>query len=157
MVTKLNSWQKIKISSPQILLVMGLSALGVLTGVTPQYDSLNHQLTRDNQVLAQNISNDELQRYARAAVEIERLRQTTFAKVEGIVGKGQSNQLACHQQESISQLPTNARTMVTDYCQTSEGIVRKNGLSIHQFNQITQQVRESDELKNRLKEITRQL
>ncbi len=157
MFIKLNSWNKIKLSTGQILLIVGLGTLGVATGVTPEYDTISNTIRVNNQAFAQSISDADLIRYAQAAIEIERLRQPTFANLENMVGKDRSSDISCNQENTMNKLPSNARSLVMDYCRTSEGIVKEHGFSINQFNQITQQVRQSSDLRNRLRDITRQL
>ncbi|MGY6529241.1 MAG: DUF4168 domain-containing protein [Cyanobacterium sp.] len=157
MISKINSLSKVKLSTSKIILVLGLSTFGILAGLTPEYNTQSNNIKISNQAFAQNFSDAELTRYAQAAVEIERLRRSTFTNIENIVGQQRSSQLACNQKDSINDLPGNARTLMNDFCQNSEVIVRRNGLSMNQFNQITQQVRQSEELRNRLREITRQL
>ncbi|MBE9222736.1 DUF4168 domain-containing protein [Cyanobacterium stanieri LEGE 03274] len=157
MINQVNHLSTIKLSSTKIILTLGLSTLGIVTGLTPEYNFQSNAITINNQAFAQNFSDAELTRYAQAAVEIERLRRSTFANIEAIVGEERSSQLACHQQNSINELPSNARSLMNDFCQNSEAIVRRNGLSMNQFNQITQQVRQNDALRSRLRDITRQL
>ncbi|WP_069791986.1 DUF4168 domain-containing protein [Cyanobacterium sp. IPPAS B-1200] len=157
MISKANSLSKIKLSTSKIVLMVGLSTFGILAGLTPEYNTQSNTIKISNQALAQNFSDAELSRYAQAAVDIERLRRSTFANIESIVGQQRSSQLACHQKDTINDLPSNARTLMNDFCQNSEVIVRRNGLSMNQFNQITQQVRQDDELRSRLRDITRQL
>jgi hypothetical protein len=157
MVSKLNYWNKMKLSTGQILLVMGLATFGVVTGIIPEYDGQHQTIKIENKAFAQTPSDADLRRYAQAAIEIERLRQATFTSLENMISQEQTSQLACHQPDSINQLPSNARTLVMDYCRSSEGIVKKYGLSNSQFNQITNQVRQNSDLRNRLRNITRSL
>lgn len=157
MINTIKNLSTIKLSTSHIILMLGLSSLGILTGLTPEYNTQSNSFTISNQVLAQSFSDAELTRYAQAAVEIERLRRSTFASIENIIGQERSSQLACHQKDSINSLPSNARTLMNDFCQNSEVIVRRNQLTMSEFNQITQQVRQDNELRSRLRDITRQL
>lgn len=157
MLNTMKGLSTIKLSTSQIILMLGLSSLGILTGITPEYHTQSNNFKISNQVFAQSFSDADLTRYAQAAIEIERLRRSTFANIENIVGQERSSQLACHQRDAINDLPSNARTMMNDFCQNSEVIVRRNGLTMNQFNQITQQVRQDNELRSRLRDITRQL
>jgi len=115
-------------------LLTSLSAIGF--GLAPQINWQLKSLVWVNQVLAQ--SDTELRNYAQAAQEIENLRQSTFNQIEAKVGKDKANRLACNQASSLNQLPDDARSLAQNYCNQSEAIVQKYGLTINQFNQITQ-------------------
>lgn len=124
------------------ILVFSLSCVSaIIFGIIPEINWQSKTINFENQVLAQ--SDAELQKYAQAAKEIENLRKSTFSQIEAKVGKDKANQLACNQANSINQLPEDARSLAQNYCTQSEAIVQKHGLSISQFNQITQQ-RKSD-------------
>ncbi len=119
-------------------LIFSLSCFtAIIFGIVPDIDWQSKTVNFDNQVLAQ--SDDELKKYAQAAKEIENLRQSTFSQIEAKVGKNRANQLACNQANSINQLPDDARGLAENYCNKSEEIVKKHGLTINRFNQITQQ------------------
>lgn len=144
-------------TSYQILILLSLSTSAVATGIMPEFNWQSKTISISNQAMAQNVSDDDLKKYAQAAMEIENLRKTTLSNIETIVGKSTLNQLNCHQEENFNQLPNNARTMAINYCNTSENIVKKYGLTNTQFNQITQQVRQNPALKQKLQAIVGQM
>lgn len=135
----------------QLCFLLGLSSAIIAFDILPRYEQGN--LTINHEVLAQTPSDEDLQKYAKAAIAIEDLRKNTYRNIRGMVDKSKSPQLACHQRESFNQLPSNARNMATGYCQKSEEIVRNNGLTINQFNQITQQLKQNPALYQRLQQI----
>ncbi len=140
-----------------ILILITLTTTAIALGGTPEINWQNKTVNINNQAVAQDPSDDDLRKYAQAAVEIENLRKTTFTNIENIVGKSKPNQLNCNRQESLNQLPDNARSIAVSYCKQSEAIVKKYGLSINQFNQITQQVRQNPEIKRKLQSIVGQM
>jgi dephospho-CoA kinase len=139
------------------LIISILTATGVITGIVPQLSFETGELNFSRVVYAQNVTDDQLKQYAQALVEIEKLRQPTFANLEGIVGKEKASQISCNQENTISQLPDNARSIASSYCNQSEAIVKKYGLTNGQFNQITKSVNQNPSLKQKLESIIRQL
>ncbi len=138
----------------QLLIALGLSLSAVSTGVVPEYRQ--GSVTIQSQAMAQNVSDEDLKKYAQAAIAIENLRKTTYSNIEGVTGKS-SGQMSCNQRQSFSQLPENARKMAIEYCDQSEVIVQNNGLTVNRFNQITQQVKQDPSLKQRLQSILGQM
>lgn len=141
----------------QILLLFSLSSSAIALGMIPEINWQSKTINIGNEAMAQNVSDEDLRKYAQAAVEIEGLRKSTLNSIESIVGKSTPNQLNCHQEENFNQLPNNARNMAVSYCEKSETIVKKYGLTNTQFNQITQQVRQNPALKQKLQAIVGQM
>lgn len=134
-----------------------LSAIAIVSGVVPELSLQTGELSFSNRVLAQNVTDDELKKYGQAFLEIEKLRQTTLTNIENIVGKEKTAQMACNQDNTINQLPENARNIANNYCTQSEAIVKKYGLSITQFNQITKTIQQNPSLKQQLVEMIKQM
>lgn len=131
-----------KIAS-QMCLFFGLSFGLVLVDALPRYEQ--GKLTINHPVLAQD--NDlKLQQYVNSLRRIEPLRQKTYRNIQQIVGNSQSPSLACHQRENFRQLPDEARNLATNYCEESEKIVKENGLTINEFNQITRELKQNTQM-----------
>ncbi|WP_017294710.1 DUF4168 domain-containing protein [Geminocystis herdmanii] len=139
----------------QILILLGLSTGAIVFGVIPEINS--QTITFNNHVVAQSVSDGDLKKYAQAAIEIENLRVTTLSNIESIVGKSKPSQLNCYQENTFNQLPSNARNIAENYCQQSEAIVKKHGLTNTQFNQIHQQVRNNPTLKQKVQTMIGQM
>ncbi len=131
-----------------ILIVILTSLSAIAFGIIPEINWQTKTIRIESQVLAQ--SDGDLQKYAQAAQEIETLRRSTFSQIEAKVGKQKANQLACNQASSLNQLPDDARSLAQNYCNQSEAIVKKHGLTINQFNQITQQRQQNPELNRKI-------
>jgi len=138
----------------QLLIALGLSLSAVSLGIVPEYRQ--GSVTIQSQAMAQSVSDEDLRKYAQAAIAIENLRKNTYSNIEGVIGKS-SGQMSCNQRQSFSQLPENARRMANEYCDQSEVIVENNGLTVNRFNQITQQVKQNPSLKQRLQSILGQM
>ena len=134
----------------QICFLLGLSGALVAIDVLPRYEQGN--LTLNNEVLAQTPSDSDLRKYANALIKIESLRLNTYSNIRNTVKKSIPD-LACNQPNSFNQLPNNARSMAVNYCEQSENIVKQSGLTIVQFNQITQQVKQNPALYQKLEQI----
>ena len=137
----------------QLGLVLGVGMIMVAVDLLPRYEQ--GQITIENQVLAQTPSDADLQKYAKAAMAIETLRQNTYRDIQNTVGQSKAPQLSCHQRQNFSQLPSQARSMANDYCNQSETIVQQSGLSITRFNQITQQLKRNPELYKKVQNMMR--
>lgn len=138
-----------------ILILLGLSTGAIVLGVVPEINT--QTITFNNHVSAQNVSDADLKKYAQVAIEIETLRVTTLTNIESIVGKSKPSQLNCYQENTFNQLPNNARTIAESYCEQSEAIVKKHGLTNTQFNQIHQQVRNNPALKQKVQAMIGQM
>lgn len=144
-------------TSYHLLILLSLSTSAIAFGITPEINWQSKTVNASNQAVAQGVSDEDLKKYAQAAIEIESLRKTTLSNIENIVGKSKPNQLNCNQEENFNQLPDNARNMALSYCSQSENIVRKHGLNNTQFNQIHQQVRQNPAIRQKLQAIIGQM
>lgn len=142
-------------TASHILILLGLSSISIVSGLTPEIKG--QTITFNHQAVAQSVSDADLRKYAQAAMEIETLRVSTLANIQSIVGNSKPSQLNCHQEDSFNQLPNNARSIATNYCEQSEAIVRKHGLTNTQFNQIHQQVRQNATLKQKVQSMIGQM
>jgi hypothetical protein len=140
-----------------LLILLSLSTSAIAIGIIPEINWQSKTISINAHAIAQDVSDEDLRKYAQAAIEIEGLRKTTLSNIENIVGKSKPNQLNCNQEENFNQLPDNARNMALSYCNQSENIVKKHGLSNTQFNQIHQQVRQNPALRQKLQAIIGQM
>lgn len=132
----------------KIVLISILTTTAIVSGVVPEISWQTAQVNFSNKVLAQ--SDEELQRYARALSEIEKLRQTTWSQIESMVGSDKASQVACNQPSSISSLDNDARNLANDYCKKSEAIVKKHGFTNAKFNEITKSVQTNPTLQKKV-------
>ncbi len=142
-----------------ISLVLIFTTFGVVLDFIPKIAWQTGGLNFNTVAFAQNnISESDLQKYAQTLVEIEQIRQPALTNIVNIIGKeAQTTPLACNQPENLSKLPDKARDIAKNYCTESEAIVKKNGLSISQFNQITRNIQDNPSLQQKIQEIIRQM
>ncbi|GET37554.1 DUF4168 domain-containing protein [Microseira wollei] len=126
----------------QSLIVGVLSTWGLLSGVTVELSLGSPSFAFRSSALAQ--SDDEINRYAQAAREIESSRQSAYNEIKGIIG-GEVPSFACDQRPgSLEALPPRARDIAARYCDEAENIVKKNNFTNESFNAITR-MRQSDQ------------
>ncbi|MFP4133119.1 MAG: DUF4168 domain-containing protein [Halothece sp.] len=99
-----------------------------------------------------NYDEETINSYASAVLEIEPIRKEVQRKIEAELEGEARPEMACNRSESYQDLPEEARSLIINYCNRSEEIVKEEGLSISEFNQITQQIQNNPELKERVQE-----
>jgi len=107
-------------------------------------------------VTAQTISDEQVTIYAQAVMDIESHRQQAYSEIQKIMGDDPP-EIFCDQPDSYNSLPEDAQKVAIAYCQNSESIVKNTGMTVPEFNQITQRVREDQELEKRVQEAIIQL
>ncbi|MGK7926817.1 MAG: DUF4168 domain-containing protein [Spirulina sp.] len=139
------------------LAIAGLAIAGVGLGVVPN-------LTRPAPHLfatvarAQNVTDEEIQSYASAVLNMEPIRQEAYNDIKKLVTPDDPPNIICNAGATFSGLPGNARQIAVNYCNTSRQIVQDSGLSIERFNQITSQIQGGDvDLERRIQSAMRQL
>lgn len=121
--------------------------------LTPRRNTSKGETLR-RQNLAQGseeFSDTELRNYALALMQIEPIRQSTLTQVIRANGGGTLPNLVCNQPSTMDGLNSEAKSLFIRYCNQSESIAASKGLNIEKFNQITQSVRSSSQLQNRVR------
>ncbi|NJL02701.1 MAG: DUF4168 domain-containing protein [Spirulinaceae cyanobacterium SM2_1_0] len=155
MLTLLPSRNHIQSLTWRSLSITALTALSIILGGVPD---LGRAPTAhfDTAAQAQGVSDEEIRRYAQALLEMEPQRVRAYNRLQDIVGNELPN-IVCNQTASFSGLPGNARQIASSYCNQSRRIVRDRGFTVTRFNQITQQLRSDEQLRQRVQAAMRQL
>lgn len=103
-------------------------------------------------VNSQTVSDEQIISYAQAVMQIESNRQQAYAEIQQIMGENPPD-IVCNQPSSYNNLPEDAAKVALTYCQNSESIVKDTGMTVEQFNQITQQVRQDQELERKIQNV----
>lgn len=119
----------------QFGLIATASAVGVLMGWVPSYHAPTASLSLSSSAQAQSVSSDEIQRYARAVLSIEPLRQSTYNTIKNRVGYVPA--IRCDVPSSLQELDSGIRQNAIEFCNSAIQIADRNQLSITRFNQIT--------------------
>jgi hypothetical protein len=111
-------------------MVGALSTVSLLSGLTLQVAQNPAALVSAATAYAQ--SGDPVSQYARAAYEIERMRQKRYSEAKQVLG-GDVPADVCRQQN----IPPAVRGICDEFLKESASIIKQNGLTIAQFNDIT--------------------
>ena len=132
------------------LLIGAIGALGVIAGKPELLNFNNFNLS--TVAYAQEFSEAEVNNYARAVLEAEPVRQTALTDLKQSMGSEELPRIACDREDSISNLPDNARSIAKGYCSQYESIVKKYFSSFEEFNQITKTVQNNPNLRQRIQD-----
>jgi hypothetical protein len=77
-------------------------------------------------------SNGDIAKYAKAAYEIEKLRQSRYAEAKRLMGGNVPGDV-CRQQD----IPGNVRSICDSFLTESRQIIERNGMTVAQFNELT--------------------
>ncbi|MGJ5672582.1 MAG: DUF4168 domain-containing protein [Nostochopsis sp.] len=95
-------------------------------------------------------NNKNILNYSRVLLRIEPERQQAFDQIKKIIGDREIPKIVCNEPTSFNSLPSQARDIAVNYCNRSQQIVESNGLSIDEFNNITLQLQNNDDLKRQI-------
>jgi hypothetical protein len=90
--------------------------------------------------------------YADAILAIEPVRQAAANEMKAVMGDRPLPVVICSQADTVKSLSKEAREIAVSFCNQTKGIIEGAGLSIAQFNQITQSHAIDPALKQRIQE-----
>jgi len=90
--------------------------------------------------------------YADAVLAIEPVRQAAANQMKTVLGDRPLPVVICSQADTVKSLSKEAREIAVAFCNQTKGIIEGTGLSIAQFNQITQSHAVDPALKQRIQE-----
>lgn len=127
--------------------VLLLTSCSWLSGWLPSLASDFSRLTWSSTAMAQNQANYEklLGKYAEAILQMEPLRLQSYQQVQQIMG-GSLPKNICKK----SNLAAPVNNICDRFFNESAEIIRSNGLTLTDFNAITEEVRKNQSLKNLL-------
>lgn len=133
------------------VLVGMLSAGAVLSGWVPGLSKDLSTVVVGTAAYAQSVSNDQVVKYARAVLRMEPVRQSSFREFQRLTGGNVPPD--CRR----SGLPNNVEYVCKRFFTRSAEILQDSGLSIGEFNAITERLQNDAELKQRIqRELMRQ-
>lgn len=122
---------RLKFPISKAALITLMSAGGLLTGLVPALEPHSLEFRFDSYAYAQG-GDSQIARYARAAFEIEQLRQRNYAAAKRIMG-GNVPENVCQQ----ANIPAQVRDICNRFLSDSADILDKYRLSGPEFNDIT--------------------
>lgn len=108
-------------------------------------------------VVAQAFGDPEIERYARAVLSIEPLRRAAGAEMQAFLGQAQLPPVLCADATTVTSLSDLAREVATNYCNQGKRIIQETGLTVEQFNQITEAHRNDPALTQRIQTVLLEL
>ncbi|MBD2313352.1 DUF4168 domain-containing protein [Desertifilum sp. FACHB-1129] len=119
------------------LLVAGIAALGVLSGLVPSWNGRSSALEFSQTAQAQSFSADKIQSFARSTLEIELAREAALQSL-GAEGRGIRFEcdLGAGTVANLSSFSGETRQQIQSFCNQSQAILQQNGLSAADFRQI---------------------
>ncbi|MDX2214174.1 MAG: DUF4168 domain-containing protein [Oculatellaceae cyanobacterium bins.114] len=163
MINSLHSSHGVKRLLTRSLMTGLVSTVSLLAGWVPTLHlspNRSPALVFDQAAYAQavaNVSNEEIQSYARSALAIEPIRQAAYDEIKRILGSGQVPPIACHRPNSLNNLNPNIRQIAQRYCNRATQIVGRNNLSINRFNTITVMRQSNAALEQAIQEAIRRI
>ncbi|MGK7872532.1 MAG: DUF4168 domain-containing protein [Xenococcaceae cyanobacterium] len=124
--------------------------MGILWGVVPEFSRQSPRLTFSSSAYAQNFSDEQVRKYARAVLDIEILRTQALYEIQRILGQPPRNDIFCDKPDTFPSL-SDARIITIEFCKNSKKIVECNGLSASEFNAITIATQSDENLKIRIR------
>jgi Domain of unknown function (DUF4168) len=149
-MTTLSSRSNFHRLSRPLFLGIVTGVLGILCGIVPDLTAAQPSLVFSSAARADEYTDADLRNYAAALMEIEPIRQSALTQVRATAG-GTLPNLVCNQPNTMEGLNSAAKSLFVNYCDRCESIAASRGLSIERFNQITQSVRSSPQLQNRVR------
>lgn len=143
-------WQKTVMRS---LIIGTLATMGVVSGATIEFTAHNPQLAWQT-ASAQgqsNYSDTIITNFAQAVLAIEDLRNQAYEDIKKIAGT--VPEIACHESNSLRNLPSEVREIVVQYCNDSKDIVENSGISTTQFNELATEAQSNDSLTRRIQNV----
>jgi hypothetical protein len=140
----------------RLLMTGVLSTLGILWGFVPEFSWDYTQLTFNSSAYTQDFTDTQIDRYARAVLQMESYRQQAYRDITQIMGRTPP-EIACNQRDSLRSLPPAAQRIAVDYCNISKKIVESSGLTTAQFNAITLRVHSDENLRRRIQNEIRRI
>ena len=134
----------------QCSIVTFLCAVGLLSGLAPDLSANNTTLMFSSTATAQAVSDDEVARFARTALIIERRRQAVVEEIKNRTG-GNVPEITCDSPERLDSLPANIREdVMKNFCEFSRQTIQANQFTVGRFLQIRDSQANDPILKQRI-------
>ncbi len=140
----------------QLVVVAGLSCIGLFSGLAPDVSGRFGSVVFSSVAYAQDFSDSDIAKFARAAFPIEIERRNTQQKIRAMTG-GSVPEIGCDRQEDIANLSGDVRSAVVDFCKFSADKIKENGLDVGEFNAIKIRYNSDPAIKKRVNQELRRL
>jgi hypothetical protein len=97
-----------------------------------------------------SVNAKEIQNYAKAVLAIESSRIDAYNKIQKMINDEKVPDVTCTKADTIAALPKGMQDIVVNYCNKAKQIGEKQGLTMPEFNAITNTAQANPELKKRI-------
>jgi len=139
---------------PRFLIASSLATMGFFFGIIPSIDFNTYQFSFASSAFADDFNEETIEKYARAALELERKRVEFYKKIAQMTD---NPRFACHEPNSLNDLSPQAKDLAEQFCRESQDIVRQNGLNSKIYNEITIRRKKNPNLNRRIQEAIREI
>jgi hypothetical protein len=133
----------------QSLLIGAIAALGLLSGFVPGLSKDSPTLSLGSAAYAQQVSQEELTRYVRVSIQIEKLRLVVYDEIKRVNGGTVPPISSC----STSGLSSNVAGIWQRFCEQSEALIKREGFTNSRYNDITRMRQQDPNLEQRVRQI----
>lgn len=132
----------------QSLIVVAISTVSLLCGLTPELSKDSHSLTFSSSASAQQLSNSELTRYVTVSKQIELMRRSVYDEIKRISGGNVPNITSC----SMPGLSGDVAQIWERFCAQSEELIQRAGFTNRRYNAITKMRQNDADLERRVQQ-----
>ncbi len=115
----------------------------------PELSRQTPQLTPSSSAHTQDFSDEQVDSYAQAVLQIESYRQQAYQEIEKILASSPP-EIVCNQPDTIDKLQGKVQEVAVKYCIDSKKVAENSGLDYEQFNLITLRIQSDKDLKRRV-------
>lgn len=99
-----------------------------------------------------SVNAKDIQNYAKAVLAIEPSRITAYNKIQKMINDEKVPDVTCTKTDTIAAIPKGIQDIVVKYCNQAKQIGEKQGLTMPEFNAITNTAQANPELKKRIQD-----
>ncbi len=123
----------------------------ILTGCSSK--SVSDSVSSDSptpSLSASSISSEQVNNYAKAVLAIEQKRQEASEEIQKLSNNEKVSEISCTQPETIKALDQSIQSIAVNYCKKAKQFIQDQGLTVAQFNGITDKAQSDSELRTRI-------
>lgn len=119
----------------------------ILTGCSSK--SVSDSVASDSPTpsLSSSISSEQVNQYAKALLAIEQKRRAAYDEIQKMSNNEKVSEITCTQPETIKTLDQSIQTIAVNYCKQAKQFIQDQGLTVTQFNGITDRAQSDAELR----------
>ena len=97
-----------------------------------------------------SITSEQVNNYAKALLAIEQKRQEAYEEIQKLSNNEKLSEITCNQPETIKALDRSMQNIAVNYCKQAKEFIQDQGLTVAQFNEITDTAQSNSELRTQI-------